>query len=157
MFTYVENGNNKYMIYSFLGGLTMAVERSFVIIKPDGVERNLIGKILEVYEGAGLKVVAMRMEKISKELAEQHYEEHKNQPFFIDLIQYITRSRLLAIVLEGENAISKIRKLNGATNPQNAEFGTIRKRFAISKSENTVHASDSIESARREIELWFPQ
>lgn len=134
----------------------MSLERSFVIIKPDGVERNLIGKVLEVYEGAGLKVVHMRMEQISKELAEKHYEEHKEQPFFSGLIQYITRSRLVALVLEGEDAVAKIRKINGATNPQNAEFGTIRKRFAISKSENTVHASDSLDSARREIDLWFP-
>lgn len=134
----------------------MALERSFVIIKPDGVERNLIGKVLEVYEGAGLKVVNMRMEQISKELAEKHYEEHKEQPFFNSLIQYITRSKLVALVLEGEGAIEKIRKINGTTNPQNAEFGTIRRRFAISKSENTVHASDSLDSAKREIELWFP-
>lgn len=133
----------------------MALERSFVIIKPDGVERNLIGKVLEAYEEAGLKVVNMRMEQIGKELAEKHYEEHTAQPFFNSLIKYITRSKLVALVLEGDDAISKIRKINGATDPQNAEFGTIRRRFAVSKSENTVHASDSIESAKREIELWF--
>lgn len=133
----------------------MALERSFVIIKPDGVERNLIGKVLEAYEEAGLKVVNMRMEQIGKELAEKHYEEHTAQPFFNSLINYITRSKLVALVLEGDDAISKIRKINGATDPQNAEFGTIRRRFAVSKSENTVHASDSIESAKREIELWF--
>ena len=133
----------------------MALERSFVIIKPDGVERNLVGKILEAYEGAGLKIIKMKMEQISEELAEKHYEEHKEQPFFKSLIEYITRSNIVALVLEGDDAIAKIRKLNGATNPQNSEFGTIRKRFAISKSENTVHASDSLESAKREIELWF--
>lgn len=133
----------------------MSIERSLVLIKPDGVERNLIGKILEVYEGEGLKIKNIKMEQITKEFAIKHYEEHKEKKFFRELINYITRSELVALILEGENAIKKIRRINGATNPENAEFATIRKRFALSKEENTVHASDSLENAKKEIKLWF--
>lgn len=135
----------------------MRLEKSLVLIKPDAVERNLIGKILEVYEGAGLKIKAMEMKQINKEFAEKHYEEHRDKQFFNSLIKYITRSPLVALILEGENAIDKIRSLNGATNPEKAEFGTIRRRFALSGTENSVHASDSIESAEKEIKLWFPK
>ena len=135
----------------------MRLEKSLVLIKPDAVERNLIGKILEVYEGAGLKIKAMEMKQINKEFAEKHYEEHRDKQFFNSLIKYITRSPLVALILEGEDAINKIRSLNGATNPEKAEFGTIRRRFALSVTENSVHASDSIESAEKEIKLWFPK
>ena len=122
----------------------MRLEKSLVLIKPDAVERNLIGKILEVYEGAGLKIKAMEMKQINKDFAEKHYEEHRDKQFFNSLIKYITRSPLVALILEGEDAIDKIRSLNGATNPEKAEFGTIRRRFALSGTENSVHASDSI-------------
>ena len=135
----------------------MRLEKSLVLIKPDAVERNLIGKILEVYEGAGLKIKAMEMKQINKEFAEKHYEEHRDKQFFNSLIKYITRSPLVALILEGEDAIKKIRVLNGATNPEKAEFGTIRRRFALSGTENSVHSSDSIESAEKEIKLWFPK
>ncbi|AQW27516.1 nucleoside-diphosphate kinase [Clostridium perfringens] len=135
----------------------MRLEKSLVLIKPDAVERNLIGKILEVYEGAGLKIKAMEMKQINKEFAEKHYEEHRDKQFFNSLIKYITRSPLVALILEGEDAINKIRSLNGATNPEKAEFGTIRRRFALSGTENSVHVSDSIESAEKEIKLWFPK
>ena len=135
----------------------MRLEKSLVLIKPDAVERNLIGKILEVYEGAGLKIKAMEMKQINKEFAEKHYEEHRDKQFFNSLIKYITRSPLVALILEGEDAINKIRSLNGATNPEKAEFGTIRRRFALSGTENSVLASDSIESAEKEIKLWFPK
>ena len=135
----------------------MRLEKSLVLIKPDAVERNLIGKILEVYEGAGLKIKAMEMKQINKEFAEKHYEEHRDKQFFNSLIKYITRSPLVALILEGEDAINKIRSLNGATNPEKAEFGTIRRRFALSGTENSVHASDPIESAEKEIKLWFPK
>ena len=135
----------------------MRLEKSLVLIKPDAVERNLIGKILEVYEGAGLKIKAMEMKQINKEFAEKHYEEHRDKQFFNSLIKYITRSPLVALILEGEDAINKIRSLNGATNPEKAEFGTIRRRFALSGTENSVHSSDSIESAEKEIKLWFPK
>ena len=135
----------------------MRLEKSLVLIKPDAVERNLIGKILEVYEGAGLKIKAMEMKQINKEFAEKHYEEHRDKQFFNSLIKYITRSPLVALILEGEDAIKKIRALNGVTNPEKAEFGTIRRRFALSGTENSVHSSDSIESAEKEIKLWFPK
>lgn len=135
----------------------MSIEKSLVLIKPDGVERNLIGKILEVYEREGLKIKNIKMEQITKEFAAKHYEEHKEKKFFNDLINYITRSPLVTLILEGENAVEKIRKLNGSTNPENAEFATIRKRFALSKEENTVHASDTLENAKKEIKLWFSE
>lgn len=135
----------------------MSLEKSLVLIKPDAVERNIIGKILEVYEGAGLKIKAMEMKQINKDFAEKHYKEHEGKYFFDSLIKYITRSPLVALVIEGEDAIKKIRNLNGPTNPEKAEFGTIRRRFALSSKENSVHSSDSLESANREIKLWFPE
>lgn len=131
------------------------MEKSLVLIKPDAVERNLIGKILEKYEEAGLKIVALKMEKVSEELAGKHYAEHKDKPFYGSLIEYITRSPLCALVVEGEEAIAQVRATNGATNPDDAAVGTIRKLYALSKTENCVHASDSPESAAREIALWF--
>lgn len=132
-------------------------EDSLVLIKPDAVERDLIGKIINVYEEAGLKVKALKMLKVSEELAKVHYEEHKEKPFFDELISYITRSPICAMILEGDNAIEVIRKVNGATDPEKAADGTIRKLYAISKSENAVHASDCSESAEREMNLWFPE
>ncbi len=134
----------------------MGIEKSLVLIKPDAVERNLIGKVLEAYEKEDLTVKHMRMDKISKEFAKLHYKEHRGKEFFDSLISYITRGNLVAVVLEGESAISKIRAINGSVNCENDSISTIRRRFAISKTENTVHASDSKESAKREIELWFP-
>lgn len=135
----------------------MSLEKSLVLIKPDAVERDIVGKILEVYEGAGLRIKSIEMKQITKDFAEKHYEEHKGKHFFDSLIKYITRSPLVALVLEGDDAIKKVRSLNGATNPENAEFGTIRRRFALSGTENSVHSSDSLESADREIKLWFPE
>ncbi|MBL4932206.1 MULTISPECIES: nucleoside-diphosphate kinase [Clostridium] len=133
------------------------VEKSLVLIKPDAVERNLIGKIVDAYESNGLKVIAMRLLKVSEGLAEIHYKEHEGKAFYKSLIEYITRSPLCALVLEGENAISEIRRINGATDPKAAEANTIRSLYAIDKTENSVHASDSKESALREISLWFPE
>ena len=132
------------------------MEKSLVLIKPDAVEKNLIGKIISHYENEGLKVIALRMERISKEAAALHYNEHKGKPFYEALIKFIIRNPLCALVIEGENAIEKIRKINGSTNPENAEEGTIRKLYALNNRENCVHSSDSIESANREIKLWFP-
>lgn len=132
------------------------MEKSLVLIKPDAVEKNLIGKIISHYENEGLKVIELRMEKISKEVAALHYNEHKGKPFYEGLIKFIIRNPLCALVIEGENAIEKIRKINGSTNPENAEEGTIRKLYALNNRENCVHSSDSIESANREIKVWFP-
>ncbi len=131
------------------------IEKSFVLIKPDAVERNLIGKILDCYESNNLKIVAMKLFKVDKSLAEKHYEEHKEKAFYDNLIKYITRSPLCAVILEGENAVEEVRRINGATDPEKAEEGTIRKLFAVNKTENSVHSSDSKASAEREIALWF--
>ena len=131
------------------------MERSLVLIKPDAVEKNLIGKILNYYDDAGLKIAALKMERASEEVAAKHYAEHKDKAFYKELINFITRSPLCAVIIEGDNAIERVRKINGATDPAKAEEGTIRKSFASSKSENCVHASDSLESAERELSIWF--
>ncbi|MGL5087766.1 MAG: nucleoside-diphosphate kinase [Clostridium sp.] len=131
------------------------MERSLVLIKPDAVEKNLIGKIINHYEGAGLKVIALKMEMITEEFAANHYAEHKGKVFYDSLIEFIVRNPLCALVLEGDDAIHKVREINGATNPEKAAEGTIRKLYAASNRENCVHSSDCIESATREIKLWF--
>ena len=131
------------------------MEKSLVLIKPDGVEQNVIGKILSMYEDNGLKIVSLKMLTVDKEFAMKHYSEHIGKPFFNELINYITRGPLCALVLEGDDAINKIRKINGATNPEKAEKGTIRALYGTNLTENCVHASDSKESATREISLWF--
>lgn len=131
------------------------MERSLVLIKPDAVEKNIIGNIINMYEENDLKVVKLKMEKISEELAKKHYEEHIGKVFFESLIKFITRGPLCALVLEGTNAIEKIRKINGNTNLEIAEEGTIRKLYASNNTENCVHASDSLENAKKEINLWF--
>lgn len=133
------------------------VEKSLVLIKPDAVEKNLIGEIISYYEKSGLKIAALKMEKANETIASKHYAEHEGKPFYNDLIKFITRSPLCALIIEGEDTIEKVRKINGATNPNEAEEGTIRKAFASSKSENCVHASDSPESAQREMSIWFPE
>jgi nucleoside-diphosphate kinase len=131
------------------------VERSLVLIKPDGVEQNIIGKVINFYEEAGLKIVALNMGRATEEAAMKHYEQHKDKFFYHELIEYITRSPLCSLIVEGEGAIDKVRKINGSTNPIKAEKGTIRSLFAKSVTENCVHASDSAESAEREIAIWF--
>ncbi|EKQ51059.1 MULTISPECIES: nucleoside-diphosphate kinase [unclassified Clostridium] len=133
------------------------VQRSVVLIKPDGVERNIIGNILSCYEDNGLKIVALKLMKASREIAEQHYSQHKGKDFYEELITFITRSPLCAAILQGEDAVARIRNINGATSPTDAAEGTIRHRYARSKTENCVHASDTIESAKEEIALWFPE
>lgn len=131
------------------------MEKSLVLIKPDAVRKNLIGKIIGKYEDNNLKVIALKMEKITKEFASKHYEEHIGKDFYIPLLNFITSGPLCALVLEGENAIERIREINGSTNPEKAKEGTIRKMFSTNKTENCVHASDSIDSAKRELKLWF--
>jgi nucleoside-diphosphate kinase len=133
------------------------MERTLVLIKPDAVERSLIGQIIAIYERKGLGIAALRMLTPSREIAETHYHEHKEKPFFKELVAFLTRGKLCAMIIEGDNAIKTVRKINGATDPAEAETGTIRGRFALSKSENMVHASDSAESAAREIKIWFPE
>lgn len=131
------------------------IEKTLVLIKPDAVERNLIGNILVEYERNGLKVLDMKLIHATKALAEQHYAEHKGKPFFNRLVSYLTRSPLVALILEGENVISRVRTLNGTTDPETSQDNTIRALYALSMSENAVHASDSKESADRERAIWF--
>jgi len=132
------------------------MERTLVLIKPDAMERKLMGEIISIYEKKGFHISALKIVKPTKEMAEAHYAEHKGKPFYERLVNFITKGEVCALVIEGENIIEAVRKINGATDPLDAEPGTIRGRYALSKSENAVHASDSIESAEREIKIWFP-
>jgi nucleoside-diphosphate kinase len=133
------------------------IEKSVVLIKPDGVERNIIGNIISCYEANGLKIVELKLMQATREIAEKHYCQHKGKDFYEELITFITRSPLCAIILKGEDAVARVRQINGATSPTDAAEGTIRHRYARSKTENCVHASDTVESAKEEIELWFPE
>ena len=133
----------------------MTIERTLSIIKPDAVERNLIGKILARFEESGFKVIALKMLHLNQLQVEGFYAEHKGKEFFARLVEYMTSAPLVVAVLEKENAIKDYRTLIGNTNPETAEEGTIRKDFALSQRENSVHGSDSIESAKREIAYFF--
>jgi nucleoside-diphosphate kinase len=133
----------------------MAIERTLSIIKPDGVERNLIGKVLTKFEDAGLKVVGARLIHLSVREAELFYAVHSERGFFGELVEFMSRSAVFVTVLEGENAVAANRDIMGATNPANAAEGTIRKEFALSIGENTVHGSDSLENAANEIAFFF--
>lgn len=133
----------------------MAVERTFSIIKPDAVARNLIGEIVSRFEKNGLRIVAARMLRMTEEQARGFYAEHEERPFYNDLVAYMTSGPVVVQVLEGDNAIAANRKLMGATNPKDAEPGTIRADFAESVEANAVHGSDSPASAAREIEFFF--
>ncbi len=135
----------------------MAVERTISIIKPDAVAKNAIGDIYSRFEKAGLKVIAARMIHLSQEQAEGFYAEHKERPFFSALVGFMTSGPVMVQVLEGEDAVLKNRELMGATNPADAEPGTIRADFAQSIDENAVHGSDSTESAAREIAYFFTE
>ena len=130
-------------------------ERTLVLIKPDAVQRLLAGRILARYEDRGLKLVAMKLVRVDRDLAERHYAVHREKPFFKGLVDFITSGPLVAGVLEGPNAISIVRAMNGATRPNEAAPGTIRGDFALETAQNLVHASDSAENAADEIALWF--
>jgi len=133
----------------------MAVERTFSIVKPDAVERNLIGQIYSRFEQGGLRIVASKMLRLSQAQAEGFYAEHAERPFFKDLVAYMTSGPVMVQVLEGENAVVTNRTLMGATNPADADAGTIRADFAESVEANAVHGSDAPESAAREIAFFF--
>jgi Nucleoside diphosphate kinase len=133
----------------------MNLEKTLVILKPDAMSRRLAGKILSRFEEKGLAINAMKMMKITKELAQQHYAEHKEKPFFGQLVGFITSRSVIVMALEGVEAIAVVRKMLGATSGRAAEPGSIRGDFGISKSFNLVHASDSPESAKRELALFF--
>ena len=135
----------------------MTIERTLSIIKPDAVKKNAIGQILARFEGAGLRIVAARMMRLSRVEAEGFYEVHRARPFFSDLVEFMTSGPVLVQVLEGEDAIAKNRELMGATDPKKAAKGTIRADFADSIDANAVHGSDGPETARREIAFFFPE
>ena len=134
----------------------MALERTLSIIKPDAVKKNLVGKILARFEGAGLRIIAARMMFLSRAEAEGFYAVHRGRPFFADLVQFMTSGPVLVQVLEGDDAIAKNRELMGATDPKKAARGTIRADFATSIDANAVHGSDSAENAQTEIAYFFP-
>jgi nucleoside-diphosphate kinase len=133
----------------------MAVERTLVLIKPDAVQRGLAGEILSRFERRGLAIREARLVQVDRALAEQHYAEHAEKPFFGELVAFITSAPTLALALEGESAISVVRTTMGATNPSDAAPGTIRGDLALAMPDNLVHGSDSPESAERELQLWF--
>ncbi|MCR6643189.1 MAG: nucleoside-diphosphate kinase [Terricaulis sp.] len=133
----------------------MSAERTFSIIKPDATKRNLTGAINAVIEGAGLRIIAQKRIWLSEGQAEGFYDVHKERPFFRDLVSFMISGPVVVQVLEGENAVTKYRDVMGATNPANAADGTIRKQFAESIEANSVHGSDSLENAEREIKFFF--
>ena len=131
------------------------MEKTFAMIKPDAVQRGLVGEIIRRYEQKGLRVAGMKVMMVTEELAMKHYAEHVNKPFFPGLKDYITSGPVVALVLEGKNAVAEVRKINGATNPLDAACGTIRGDFAQEVGRNVVHGSDSVESAANEISIYF--
>lgn len=133
----------------------MKTEQTFVMVKPDGVQRRLVGTIIKRFEGCGLKLVAMKFIHASHELAASHYAIHKGKPFYGKLLTYIISGPVVTMVWEGNNAIERVRKIVGATNPHDAIPGTIRGDFCQHIGRNAIHASDSPETAAKEIDLWF--
>ncbi|KAB0239525.1 nucleoside-diphosphate kinase [Microcystis aeruginosa EAWAG127a] len=131
------------------------MERTFLMIKPDGVQRNLVGEIIQRFEAKGFTLVGLKMMQVSSELAEKHYAVHKERPFFRSLVDFITSSPVVAMVWQGEGVIASARKIIGATNPLNAEPGTIRGDFGISVGRNLIHGSDGPDTAKDEVSLWF--
>jgi nucleoside-diphosphate kinase len=130
-------------------------ERTFVLVKPDGVQRALVGEILGRFERRGLKIVGLKLMRVAKDLAETYYAEHKGKPFFAPLVAYVTAAPVAAMVLEGDNAVAVVRKMMGKTNAAEAEPGTIRGDFGLQIGRNLIHGSDSVASAEREIGLFF--
>ncbi|MEQ8752244.1 nucleoside-diphosphate kinase [Coleofasciculus sp. G1-WW12-02] len=131
------------------------MERTFLMIKPDGVQRNLVGEIIQRFETKGFTLVGLKLMSVSRELAEQHYAVHKDKGFFAGLIEFITSGPVVAMVWEGNGIIASARKIIGATNPLNAEPGTIRGDFGVTVGRNLIHGSDALETAQQEIKLWF--
>ncbi len=131
------------------------MERTFIAIKPDAVQRGLIGKIITRIEDKGFKIAGLKMIQVTEEIAAKHYAEHIGKPFYPDLVKFITSSPIIAMVVEGENAVAAMRQLMGKTNPANAEAGSIRADFSQEMSYNSIHGSDGPESAEREIAIYF--
>jgi len=133
------------------------VERTFLMIKPDGVQRNLVGEVIKRLETKGFTLVGLKMMNVSRELAEKHYDVHKERPFFQGLVEFIISAPVVAMVWEGDGVVASARKIIGATNPLTAEPGTIRGDYGVSIGRNLIHGSDAIETAQREIALWFKE
>ncbi len=133
------------------------MERTFAMVKPDGVQRGLVGEIISRFEKKGIKIVALKLMQITGETAEQHYAEHKGKPFFGDLVSFITSGPVVAMVLEGEDVIAMVRTMMGATAPKDSAPGTIRGDFGMTIDRNIIHGSDSLQSANREISLFFTE
>ncbi len=133
------------------------MERTLVLLKPDAVQRRLVGRIISRFEDKGLKIVGMKLMQVSRELAERHYAEHREKPFFGELVSFITSSPIVAMVVEGPGAIEEVRRLMGKTNPREAAPGTIRGDWGLSITMNLVHGSDSPASAAREIPIFFAE
>lgn len=133
------------------------LERTFLAVKPDGVQRKLVGEIVRRYESKGFTLVGLKLMKVSRSLAEQHYAEHKEKPFFPGLVDFITSGPVVAMVWEGKGVVASARKIIGATNPLNSEPGTIRGDFGVDVGRNIIHGSDAVETAQREISLWFKE
>jgi nucleoside-diphosphate kinase len=131
------------------------LERTFLAVKPDGVQRGLVGEIIRRYESKGFTLVGLKLMQVSRELAEQHYDVHKGKPFFAGLVEFITSGPVVAMVWEGEGVVASARKIIGATNPLTSEPGTIRGDYGVSIGRNLIHGSDAPETAQREIALWF--
>lgn len=131
------------------------MERTFLAIKPDGVQRKLVGEIIRRFEAKGFTLVGLKLMNVSRELAETHYGVHRERPFFAGLVEFITSGPVVAMVWEGEGVIASARKIIGATNPLNAEPGTIRGDFGVNVGRNLIHGSDAPETAQQEISLWF--
>ena len=135
----------------------MSTERTLVLVKPDGVQRGLVGTVVAILEKKGLKIVGLKMLHVTEELAAKHYSAHTEKPFYRGLVNFITSSPLVAVVLEGPRAVEVVRNTMGGTNPTDAAPGTIRGDFGLVMDENVVHGSDSVASAEREIPLFFPE
>jgi nucleoside-diphosphate kinase len=135
----------------------VATERTLVLVKPDGVRRGLVGEVIRRLEQKGLKLVAMELRTLDRQTAEEHYGEHRQRPFFGELVEFITGGPLVALVVEGPNAVAGTRRLMGVTNPVDATPGSIRGDYALEIGQNLVHGSDSAESAAREIGIFFPK
>ncbi len=131
------------------------MERTFLMVKPDGVERRLVGEIVRRLENRGFRLVGLKLQRVSRELAEAHYDVHKDKPFFADLVEFITSGPVVAMVWEGDNVIALARTMIGATKPENAQPGTIRGDLTHSMQLNLIHGSDAAETAASEIKLWF--
>ena len=133
----------------------MDMERTLVILKPDAVQRGIVGEIISRFEKKGFKIVGLKMMKVEMSRAEKHYYEHKDKPFYRELVDFITSGPVIVFVVEGRNAVSLVRKMVGATNPEEAAPGTIRHDYGMQIGKNIIHASDSSESAEREIGIFF--